>query len=176
MRGDIIQFKSINEIQNYYQKALSSGKQSVLKDIKDKNGKSLDEVTDALLIEAGEYLRKCIQKYLSEYYDFFHTPKYYTRTYGLKNALTVETQVHNDGGNKYIGLYFQEDKSVGQSVVNGGRNYWKPALINDGWKDKSYSTPHFDGFSGYSFIEKGMEEFRKNQKYKNIDIVRIDRY
>lgn len=43
-----------------------------------------------------------------------------------------------------------------------------PVLINYGYKDLSYSSPHFQGYQGNQFITDAIKEF--NQKYKKIGL------
>ena len=163
-----IKFRNTNEIQEYYQAQLSKGNQSAFKNIKRADGKPFQIITDKILTAEADRLRKCIQKHLDDYYSSY-TPKYYVRTYGLRDALTVQTAVQYSGSRKYIGLYFDESKSWGRSVVTGSMNGWKPYLMNFGWKDTGHATAHFQGYRGYGFIEKGIKDWKSNLQHP-IDI------
>ena len=138
---------------------------------KSKNGQSPLFVTDEILIAEAKRLQECIQSSIDEYYSWYE-PVQYKRTYGLKNALQVQTAVQNDGSNKYIGLYFDDSKSWGQSVVTGSWDGYKPWLMNDGWKNREYNLPDFFGFEGFHFIEKGIADWKDGLKYP-IDVKRI---
>ena len=164
-------FRNINEIQKYYQDQINKGNQSAFKDIKDKNGKPLEIISDKILLDEAERLRKCVQQHIDDYYSSYE-PEYYIRTarpYGLRDAFTAQTSVQYDGNKKYIGLYFDDSKSWGKSLVTGELNGYKPYLINFGFKDTSYINPHFHGYRGYRFIEKGILDWKRDLKY-HIDI------
>ena len=155
-----IQFRSMKEIQDYYQKQVRSGNSNVLNNLKTKNGKTYGQATDQMLKDEAKRLYDCIQRYIDDHYDSFE-PRYYERTEGLKNALQVEAKVSTGAdGKKYIGLYFDDSLSWGKSWVDGEWSGYKPELMNSGFKNKTSANPTFAGFYGLHFIEKGVAEWQ----------------
>ena len=171
-----MRFRNLDEIQQHFNNQLAVGNKSVLKNVRTR-GKPLDTVLDETLKAAAEELREHIQYYINLYY-LSYRPAYYVRTFDLQNALKVETQVHNDGGKRYIGLYFEEDKSWGESVFGGNMGY-KPYLISKGWAvkvDAPFSQIEHWGFqSAYDFIEAGIIAWKTLGRYPNIEIERNER-
>lgn len=154
----------------HFQKKLNTGDKSTLDLLKTK-GASFAEITDKTLLYEAERLRQCVQFWIDKYY-FTHTPKYYERTYGLRESLKAETKVQYEGVKSYIGLYFDDSESWGKSVVTGEWNGYKPWLINDGWKEMGRSKAHFLGYKGYDFIEKGIRDWESTLTNKNIEVRR----
>ena len=163
-----MKFRNSDDILKYYQEQLSKGNNSAFKDIKSQDGQSFSIITNETLTAEANRLKNCIQKHIEDYYNSY-TPNYYIRTNGLKNALTVQASVQSNGNKRYIGLYFDESKSWGKSLITEEWNGWKPYLINTGWKDTSRIEPYFQGYRGYGFIEKGIRDWKQNLKY-SIDI------
>jgi hypothetical protein len=172
-----MKFRGVGDIQKYYQSKLNNGNKNVLNEIKTKNGQSFEVVTDTMLITEAERLRKCIQTRIEEYYSTYPESVYpeMARTNGLRNALKVEKSVRNDGDKKYVGLYFEDSESWGRSFVTHEWNGFKPYLINEGWTVrqpvlfKNTRAGHQDGFH---FIEKGIEDWRKDLK-NPVEVKRI---
>ena len=151
-----------------------NGNAAAFKNIKTKDGRALTIISDDILIAEANRLRECIQKYINEFYKQpYYTGRPQLREYGLHKALTVQTAVQYDGGKKYIGLYFDDSKSWGESVVTGELTGYKPYLINSGWrvvKNVWFKNIYrFGYYEGFHFIEKGIEEWQNDLKY-HIDI------
>ena len=169
-----IKFRNTAEIQKYYQEQILKGNQSAFKNIKSKDGKSSAIISDEVLITEADRLRRCIQKYIDEFYKQpYYTGRPQLREYRLQKALKVNADVKYDGNKKYIGLYFDDSKSWGESVVTGELTGYKPYLINFGWqviKNVWFKNIYrFGYYEGFHFIEKGIEEWKSDLKY-HIDI------
>ena len=67
-------------------------------------------------------------------------------------------------------MYFNDSGAYGVSVVKGGEAGYIPALLNDGFKDKSHKEPSFFGYEGFNFMELALEQARKDPRFKNLVI------
>ena len=151
--------------------------------IKFKNGKTIEET----LMEAVDYLYICIQNEIDRMYATYKPIRYERRPYheGLHSALHVEdfldARIQNN--RVEISLKFYK-KNVWTLNFNRSHISNVAILMNSGWKWKSYDgdgeDDRFRKYGGYHFIENGIDNFNRTNKWgiyinKNDDRqVRID--
>lgn len=108
-----------------------------------------------------------LQRYLTEeivrHYNSF-TPEYYHRTGAWIESIRVNP-IKRDGVGWSISLTFDDDMAYHPSVVPGGEDGYVPWLMEVGWKDRNYETPHFDGFKGTHYIKNAVERWNKNNRF-----------
>jgi len=173
-------FKDLSDIGKYYEAELKKGNKAVMRELNVKDNDESEVVpmlSEHELRQAAEELKRFINKYIQNYYDSY-SPKVYTRTGGLKRALTVDTViVDGPDGTQGIGLYFNEADNTGYSIFSG-ESVSKAQKINDGWHVSRGPHRNIELFgyqAPYSFIQKGIREFYMNSKYRHsVKIFRLD--
>ena len=112
-------------------------------------------------------LKNCIQNQIDNYY-LSYTPLYYERTNKFRNSLMVEDFIDFNAINNRIEikLYFNPDLAWHESLFSDDGGY-VPKLINDGWSWDEIISPndHFSNYEGYKFIQKGISDYNKSNKY-----------
>ena len=144
-------FKSLYDIEKYIQNnaasiALTSGK----------------PIGDVMKSEA-ERLKKILVKHVGLHYTSWE-PNSYERTFGLINSIRLET-LKQSNNELSIRIYFDPSEATHPSVVKGGEPGFTPILIDQGYKDKSHKTPHFQGYRGSRFIQSAIMEFQNTSPY-----------
>ena len=125
-------------------------------------------VEDNLRLEAKR-LYKCIQKYIDDYYNSYEPKSNYERTFRFKEALYAEdfVDIKTKGNVLQITIRFNSDLAYHPSVA-GGIDGYVPLLINDGWCWNGWEDrpdDHFHKYSGFHFLEKGIEEWNATNKF-----------
>lgn len=128
------------------------------------NGKPIKTI----LKEEADRLYRCIQFYIDEYYATYK-PKVYDRTYRFQGAMYVENflDIKIIGNTIQLQIKFNDDLAMHDSIYDNGVGY-VPVLINDGWCWKGWENKpedHFHKYSGYHFIEKGIDDFNRLNPY-----------
>ena len=122
------------------------------------------------LIQAVDYLYRCIQFFIDKMYQEY-TPIYYKRRpfqSGLQSSLYVEDFLQA----KIIGDTIQLSLKFSSNVWawNMDKTHRSPVnvLMNEGWNwhDESIEPIwRFTYYEGYHFIEKGIDLFNRNNKW-----------
>lgn len=112
-------------------------------------------------------LKNCIQNQIDNYYSSYF-PTTYERTNKFRNSLMVEDFIDFNAINNRIEikLYFNPDLAWHESYFSDDGGY-VPKLINDGWSWDEIISPndHFSNYEGFHFIEKGISDYNKSNKY-----------
>lgn len=117
---------------------------------------------NAALRSEAKRLKQLIEKYIQQYYDSYY-PIEYDRTGAMGKAVRVETNIDD----LHIAVYF-DDSAYHPSVFNSQYLRFVPTLMDSGWawKNQTVSIYRFSFFEGEHFIQKAIDEFNQNNKYK----------
>lgn len=140
-------------------------KRIVAKKAKLANGRTIEQT----LMEAVDYLYMCIQRHIDIMYDSYTPSKYERRPYhdGLRSALYVEDFLDARIKGNRIELSLKFSNNVWAWNFNHDHKSPVNILMLKGWKWKGYSDKpdRFHRFEGYNFIDKGIDDFNKNNKW-----------
>lgn len=147
--------------------------------IKLDNGKTPVE----MLKEAADELCDCIQKRIDDYYDSY-TPKIYERKNWLNHSLKVDdiVDIKYSGNTISLSINFNDyawHLSLGRvynPVIHSNfyipiHYSYVPLLMNYGWHSRKLEEkigrviPRFTRFEGVHFIEDGIDDFNKKNKW-----------
>ncbi|MCM3274164.1 hypothetical protein [Paenibacillus elgii] len=120
-----------------------------------------DSIKRALQSEAER-----LQKYLIEEIDkhlMSYQPIEYHRTGAWLESIRM-SPVKRVGNEFIISITFDDQFAYHPSVI-GGEDGYVPWLMEVGWKDHSYSTPHFKGFKGTHYIKNAVERWNRDNKF-----------
>lgn len=141
----------------------------IVNKVKLRNGKTVKQN----LMEAVDYLYICMQNRIDEMYESY-TPKIYERRSfldGLQTSLYAEDFIDSKivGNTIYLSLKF----SGNVWAWNFNNNHKSPVnvLMNEGWiapkleKQIGHPVERFTRFEGAKFIQKGISDFNKHNKW-----------
>ncbi|WP_206459456.1 hypothetical protein [Anaerovorax sp. IOR16] len=136
------QYMKTKEFQDRYdrfvEKNVKNGNSGIAKNVKDE----VDKLKDR------------IQQEIDNYYTSY-SPTIYSRTDNLKNSLVIVQTLNG------FSITFDERLVYHDSVVYKDTQAYVPLLIEDGWHwNKSHQKiDRFTDFSGYPFVENGVEKY-----------------
>jgi hypothetical protein len=117
----------------------------------------------AALISEAERLQRYLIEEIDNHFMSFQ-PQYYHRTGAWLESIRVNPP--EQIGNEYsISITFDDNFAYHPSVVPGGEEGYVPWLMEVGWKDRNYETPHFDGFKGTHYIKNAVERWNRDNKF-----------
>jgi hypothetical protein len=90
-------------------------------------------------------------------------PEYYHRTGAWLESIRVNP-VQQIGNAFIITITFDDEFAYHPSVAGGDDGY-VPWLMEVGWKNHDYKTPHFQGFEGTHYIKKAVERWNADNKF-----------
>lgn len=138
--------------------------------VKLSNGKTIKQN----LIEATEVLLDCIQKRIDIMYNTYKPIKYIRREpqYGMRSTLYVEDFIDVDIVNNKIKISIKDKpENTWASNITGEHMSPTIVLMNNGWNAPALknaigkSIERFTKFEGEHFIENGIADFNKKNKW-----------
>jgi len=143
-------FNNLNELSKYLDSV--NGQQSVF------NQDSIKRALQSEIERLQKYLIEEINKHLMSY-----KPKEYQRTGSWLESIRVNP-IKRIGNEFSISITFGDEFAYHPSSIDGEDGY-VPWLMEVGWKDRSYSTPHFDGFQGTHYIKNAVERWNRENRF-----------
>jgi hypothetical protein len=144
-------FRSLADIEKHF--GSNKGKSELI---------SQENIKSALISETERLQRYLIEE-INNHLDNF-TPTIYKRTGAWLESIRINPPVLI--GDQYsMSITFDDNFAYHPSVVPNGEPGYIPWLMEDGWKDKSYIDPHFDGFSGTHYIKNAVERWNNDNKF-----------
>lgn len=143
-------FKNIKDLAAYLNSP--QGKSMIIKQT------NLVEIINREVHRLYRYLIEEMDKHYASF-----SPEHYHRT----GAWYESIQVHpvRQVGDAFVAkITFVDEFAFHPSVVPGGEDGYVPWLMEVGWKDRSHSTPHFDGFRGTHYIKKAVERWNRDNR------------
>lgn len=126
--------------------------------------KTQELVNDTQIRRALQSEIERLQRYLydevNNHYNNF-TPEVYKRTGNWIESITVNPIVRDSSGYS-VSITF--DDSLAWHNTTGEAGYI-PWLMEVGWKDNSFETPHFLGFKGVHYIKNAVERWNNDNKF-----------
>jgi len=127
--------------------------------------KKYDIMSDQKLRSALNNEMERLQRYLIEeindHYNSYE-PTQYKRTGAWLESITVNPIVKTATGYS-VSLTFDEGFAIHQGVT--GEPAYVPWLMEVGWKNTSYETPHFEGFKGTHYIKNAVERWNRDNRF-----------
>ena len=177
------QISSISELVKDIQRRVDSGDKSIMKELKNSKGQTLEQVTKEDLGRAGAALKQFLRDWIQAYFDS-RQPKWYERTGAFIDS--VKVKVFSERGISKAVVYFEDSGSIRNSFLDKGkkkrtqRRGYLPALLNDGWivkKDVWFRDVEFLGYykrqdshEGFGFMELAFAQAKRDPRFKNIEI------
>jgi hypothetical protein len=113
-----------------------------------------------MLASEGKRLKDIILRNINQHYATF-IPTQYHRTHYWRKSLGIDVSTSSKN---VVTIYFDDNLAWGDATIKAFPVY-KPIVMDTGWKDRSYQTPHFLGFQGLHYIEKSIQEWASTSEY-----------
>lgn len=143
--------------------------------LRDKNGKPCLSISKEEFKLICEQIADGMQESFREYYNIEpYGGIYYHRTGALGN-MQVNVVSIDEYGNDLEGTIRIEDDVYHHSVISSyDGQYDVPLLINYGYKDTSYNSPHFRGYAGARMLDNELAKWKEVFKGKVYIFVNYD--
>lgn len=142
--------------------------------LKDDRNRACESISDKDFNVICQDIAHAIEDSFMDYYGM-EPEQNYTRTYNLAAMEAYVTDIGWDGNGDKTGTIKIEDDAYHHSIISSyDGQYDVPLLMNYGYKDKSYSPPRFEGYSGSHMIDNALAGMAKKYKGKVRIIVNFD--